>query len=240
MQRATHGKDKQMPVKRGFLKFFILSVLLFMPLLARAADVPAEDKTGETAPVMKGGAADEAVGSVARQDEQPPDETAEEEGIADPLEPWNRAMFTFNDKFYFWVLKPVSKGYGAVIPEWGRVRVRNVFRNILMPVRFVNSLLQLKLKAAGVELVRFVANTAAGFGGMFDVAGDNPGLKAGNEDFGQTLGVYGIGDGFYIVWPFLGPSSLRDTAGLAGDYFLSPVSYITPLEDGLMVRSYEH
>lgn len=164
------------------------------------------------------------------------EEYVEEKGIADPLEPWNRMMFTVNDRFYFWVLKPVAQGYSAIVPEWGRVRVKNVFHNITMPVRFVNNLLQFKVNAAGTEVIRFVLNSTAGVLGMFDVA-KNIDLRAQEEDLGQTLGAYGLGNGFYIVWPVLGPSSLRDTAGTVGDFFLDPVSYITPTESGIAVRS---
>jgi phospholipid-binding lipoprotein MlaA len=155
--------------------------------------------------------------------------------IADPLESWNRAMFTVNDKLYFWVLKPAAKGYSAIVPEWGRVRVRNVFYNITAPVRFVNNLLQLKVQKAGTEAVRFAVNTVAGLGGMFDVA-RNIDLKSYEEDLGQTLGVYGIGNGFYLVWPFLGSSSLRDSIGKVGDTFLDPIWYIPDRELQLGVR----
>ena len=167
------------------------------------------------------------------------EETAAEIVIADPIEPWNRAMFAFNDKFYFWVAKPLAKGYSAIVPEWGRVRVKNIFQNITMPVRFVNNLLQLKIRGAGTELLRFVFNTTAGVGGMFDVA-KNIDLKAPEEDLGQTLGVYGIGNGFYIVWPVLGFSTLRDSVGTVGDYFLDPVSYITPTEPQIGVRAFDY
>jgi len=163
----------------------------------------------------------------------------EENGISDPLEPWNRAMFTFNDKLYFWVAKPLARGYSAIVPEWGRVRVKNIFQNITMPVRFVNNLLQLKIRGAGTELLRFVFNTTAGVGGMFDVA-KNIDLKVPEEDLGQTLGVYGIGNGFYIIWPVIGLSSLRDTVGTVGDFFLDPVSYITPTESQIGVRTLDY
>jgi len=180
----------------------------------------------------------EAVTEPAMEPESENGEMAEEKGIADPLEPWNRAMFTVNDKLYFWVLKPVARGYSAIVPEWGRVRVSNMFQNITMPVRFVNNLLQLKIKAAGTEVLRFVFNTTAGVGGMFDVA-KNIDLKPQDEDLGQTLGVYGIGNGFYLVWPVLGPSSLRDTVGTVGDYFLDPVNYITPAADRIAIHAWD-
>lgn len=175
--------------------------------------------------------------SDAEQGAEP--EAVEENGVSDPLEPWNRAMFSFNDKFYFWVAKPLAKGYSAIVPEWGRVRVKNVFQNIAMPIRFVNNILQLKIKGAGTELFRFVFNSTVGVAGMFDVA-KNINLRTPEEDLGQTLGVYGIGNGFYIVWPVLGSSSLRDTVGTVGDFFLDPVSYIKPLESEIGVRSFDY
>jgi len=166
-------------------------------------------------------------------------EEAEEDFIPDPLEPWNRAMFTFNDKLYFWVAKPLARGYSVIVPEWGRVRVKNIFHNISMPVRFVNNLLQLKIQKAGTELLRFLFNTTFGVAGMFDVA-KNIDLRVQEEDLGQTLGVYGIGNGFYIVWPVLGSSSIRDTVGTVGDFFLEPVSYITPTEALIGVRAFDY
>lgn len=148
----------------------------------------------------------------------------EESQVADPIEPLNRVFFTFNDRLYFWLLKPVARGYGAVVPEWGRIRVRNMFHNVKMPVRFVNSVLQLKMQNAVKELARFLVNTTAGIGGMFDILEGNADARPTEEDFGQTLGFYGIGDGVYIVLPVLGPSSLRDTFGRAGNYYLDPVN----------------
>jgi len=163
--------------------------------------------------------------------------TDEGQVIADPFEFLNRSMFNLNDALYFYVAKPVARAYSFFVPEWGRIRVRNVFKNAAMPIRFVNSLLQFKFHAAAKEVGRFIVNTTAGIGGMFDILKDNPNAQASEEDLGQTLGHYGIGNGFYIVWPVLGPSSLRDSIGLAGDYFLDPVSYITPTIDSMAIRS---
>lgn len=168
-----------------------------------------------------------------------PGEDFEAVTIADPIEPWNRLMFHFNDKLYFWVLKPVARGYNAVVPEPVRVSVRNFFRNVNMPVRFVNCLLQGKLKGAGIELARFGINSVIGLAGFFDVAKSRFELDARNEDLGQTLGFFGMGGLMYIVWPFLGPSTVRDTIGFAGDTFLDPVNYIDPFEAAFGVRSYE-
>ncbi|MHB8771888.1 MAG: MlaA family lipoprotein [Syntrophales bacterium] len=146
--------------------------------------------------------------------------------IADPLEPFNRAMYLFNDRLYFWVFKPVAQGYRAVVPELARVGVSNFFTNIAFPVRFVNCLLQANLPGAAREVGRFVLNTLGGAGGLLDPAShEEVGLARQDEDLGQTLGVYGVGQGIYINWPLLGPSSPRDTLGTIGDWFLHPLAY---------------
>jgi phospholipid-binding lipoprotein MlaA len=170
------------------------------------------------------------------------EDTVEEVTIADPIEPFNRVMFQFNDKLYFWALKPVARGYNAVVPEPVRLSVRNCFRNVKMPIRFVNSLFQGKFMGAGTELARFGINTTMGVAGFFDVAKSKFDLDPYDEDFGQTLGFYGMGGLMYIVWPILGPSTVRDTIGTAGDSFLNPVSYIGyfgPYEAALGVSAYE-
>lgn len=168
-------------------------------------------------------------------------EEEEEEAveIADPLYVWNKGMYYFNDKFYFWLLKPVAQGYSVVFPEDIRIFVSNFFHNITTPIRFLSSILQLKMKSAGNELLRFVVNTTFGVGGLGDFAKDKMDIKRHDEDLGQTFGFYGIGHGFYIVWPVLGPSSLRDTVGMVGDLFLDPVSYITPIETAVEINAYD-
>ena len=169
-----------------------------------------------------------------------PDEVFEEKSVADPLEPWNRIVFTFNDRLYYWVMKPAARGYNAVVPQGARVSVRNFFNNLSMPVRFVNASLQLKIESAAIELARFAVNTTLGLAGFFDVAKKSFCLESQEEDLGMTLSFYGIGEGIYFVWPFLGPLSLRDTVGTVGDGFLSPVNYISPAEDAFAVNSYEY
>lgn len=146
--------------------------------------------------------------------------------IADPLQPFNRAMFTVNDKLYFWMLKPVAQGYRFVMPTIARKGIRNVFKNLGMPVRFVSSLFQAKFKGAGTELARFVVNTTVGIGGIWDPAERYLHLQASDEDLGQAFGKWGIGNGVYIVWPFFGPSTIRDTVGKVGDFFLNPIYYM--------------
>ncbi len=147
--------------------------------------------------------------------------------VADPLEPVNRLFFTFNDKLYFWLIKPVSRGYAVVLPLMVRECIDNFFFNLRTPIRLVNTFLQGKLQRSGEEFSRFAVNTTIGIGGLWDPARDWFNLSPSNEDLGQTLGKFGMGDGIYICWPFLGPSNLRDSLGLAGDYFLDPVNYLT-------------
>lgn len=159
--------------------------------------------------------------------------------VADPLSPWNRAMFHFNDKFYFWLLKPVSKGYKAIVPEVVRIGVSNFFCNLGTPIRLTSCLLQGKMKATGTELVRFLMNSTVGVLGFGDPAQKCLKLDITDEDLGQTLGVYGIGNGFYVVWPLLGPSTLRDSVGMVGDWFLDPVLYVEPFGAKLGILSYE-
>jgi len=165
-------------------------------------------------------------------------EETEEEAVqvADPLEHWNRAMFHFNDKLYFWLLKPVSRGYKAVIPTPVRSGVRNFFHNLTAPIRMVSALLQGKGRKASAELTSFLVNSTVGVLGVGNPAKRWPELSPSEEDLGQTLATYGIGDGFYIVWPILGASTLRDSVGMVGDWFLNPVSYVEPIEASLEIR----
>jgi phospholipid-binding lipoprotein MlaA len=146
--------------------------------------------------------------------------------IPDPLKPINQVLFQVNDKLYVFFFRPVAIGYKAVVPQRVRVGMRNMFVNVLFPVRFVNCLLQGKVEGAFSEMGRFLLNTFCGGIGFVDVASEGGAFKRYDEDLGQTLGVYGVGPGFYIFWPVLGPSSSRDTVGLVGDYLLTPLTYI--------------
>jgi len=142
--------------------------------------------------------------------------------ISDPIEPFNRGMFWFNDKLYFYLLKPVARVY-RVVPVPARESVSRAFSNLGTPVRFVNATLQLKLKKAGTELGRFVINSTLGILGLFDPA-RSMGLKKHDEDFGQTMGHYGAGTGFYLVLPVFGPSNLRDGLGKLVDNLVDPIT----------------
>jgi phospholipid-binding lipoprotein MlaA len=149
-----------------------------------------------------------------------------ESTIRDPVEPVNRIFFEVNDKLYFWFFKPVAIGYKAIIPEQGRIGVRNFFSNLNTPVRLANCLLQAKFKSAGNEVARFFLNSTAGLAGFLDLAKRDFNVEKEDRDFGQTLGVWGLGPAFYIDWPILGPSNVRDTLGYVGDLFFDPRTYL--------------
>jgi phospholipid-binding lipoprotein MlaA len=150
--------------------------------------------------------------------------------ISDPLQPFNRVMFQVNDTLYFWVVKPVARTYRDITPEPARVGIRNFFDNAGTPARYVNCLLQGKNAGADTELRRFLINTTVGVLGFGDPALDQYGLKPVYEDLGQTLAAAGMNDGFYVVWPLLGPSTARDSLGMLGDQFLNPLWYVEPTE----------
>jgi phospholipid-binding lipoprotein MlaA len=172
-------------------------------------------------PVEANGAAQDESGFY--DDEFYDDDYSDGEIIADPLEPVNRVIFGFNDKLYIYVLKPTARAY-RVLPQDMRVSIANFFSNLGAPIRMVNALFQFKLLDAGGELLRFGVNTTVGVGGLFDPAHRYLGLRAKDEDFGQTLGNYGAGPGFYLVLPVLGPSSARDGVGNFIDgYYFDPV-----------------
>ena len=169
----------------------------------------------------------EAPETVQTESEYVPEEgEAESAVIADPLAPVNIVMFHFNDKLYFWGVKPAAQVYSHIIPEEFRVAISNVYDNLWAPSRVLNNLFQLRLKSAGNELIRFLFNSFAGIGGMGDMADQALGIKKQEADFGQTLGHYGIGHGFYLVLPVFGPSSVRDGIGLIADYYMHPLTYV--------------
>ena len=141
----------------------------------------------------------------------------------DPLEPLNRAIFGFNETFDQVLMKPVAQGYRAVLPEIVRTGVTNFFSNLEDVWIAANNLLQGKPESALQDVMRVAINTVIGLGGVIDVASD-AGLDKHSEDFGQTLGRWGMGGGPYLVLPFLGPSTVRDGIGLlAVDYAGDPV-----------------
>lgn len=144
----------------------------------------------------------------------------------DPLEPINRGLFSFNNTFDHYLFKPIAKGYDAVVPSPIKTGVSNVFQNMSDVQSIVSSGLQLKGAKMGDDMGRVLLNTTMGVGGIFDLA-TPMGIERGNEDFGQTLGYWGIGAGPYLVLPFLGPSSTRDIVGRVVDGQTDPLGYVS-------------
>lgn len=144
---------------------------------------------------------------------------------ADPLEPVNRVVFTVNEKADQYVLRPVAKGYATVVPEPVRNGVTNFFDNLNEPRTIVNDVLQGKLRQSFADSGRFLLNLTAGLAGFVDVASE-VGLKQHKEDFGQTLGKWGVGEGWYLMLPLFGPSDNRDLVGLVVDQPLKPSFYV--------------
>ncbi len=151
------------------------------------------------------------------------DEGAGEE--YDPWEPMNANIFEFNLKVDRFVLKPVAKGYNFVMPDLVQVGVSNIFSNLRFAPRFLNNVFQGKLKGAGIEVGRFLINSTVGLAGFFDLA-KKVDLVTPEEDFGQTLGFYGVKPGPYLVLPFLPPFTVRDFTGFLGDIALNPINWL--------------
>jgi phospholipid-binding lipoprotein MlaA len=146
----------------------------------------------------------------------------------DPWESFNEKMFTFNYNLDKHVLKPVAKGYNFVVPDELQRMIDRGFINITFVPRFVNNLLQAKWSGAGRELARFLINSTVGIGGLWDMAKQEFGIEPSKEDFGQTLGVWGVGPGPFLVLPFMAPMTVRDGIGLGVDTAMDPLSYYIP------------
>ena len=153
------------------------------------------------------------------------DETVDE---WDPWEPFNEKTFWFNRQVDRFVLKPVAKGYNAALPDPIRGGIANMFDNLDVTRRLVNNILQLRFDGAGRELARFTINSTVGVAGLFDVAGHVFDIAKSDRDTGQTLGIYGIGNGPYLVLPFLPPLTVRDFFGFVADEAMYPLSYFIP------------
>ncbi len=172
-----------------------------------------------------------SVDDVAMAQVRAPEPTAEPIEVEeyDPWEPFNEKMFEFNRNLDRYVLKPVAKAYNVIMPEPFQLMISNGFDNISFVPRFVNSALQGKWGGAGRELSRFLINSTAGIAGLFDPAKDYWGIQKSREDFGQTLGVWGMSPGPYLILPFLEPLTVRDGIGKFVDTFMDPLSYYLPL-----------
>lgn len=157
----------------------------------------------------------------------------------DRWEGFNRGVYKFNDTVDRATLKPIAKGYRRITPQWFRMGVGNFFSNLAYPVTIVNQFLQGKAKTGLQDTGRFLVNSTLGVGGLVDVA-TPMGLQANDEDFGQTLAVWGVGSGPYLTLPFFGPSTLRDAPSRAVDYFLGPLTYVEiPWEAEWTMRAFD-
>lgn len=161
------------------------------------------------------------LGVQAQTVEEPPPESSTPVDPVDPYEDWNRKVFGFNQFLDDWFLRPVAKGYRAVTPGFVDGAVTNFFNNLTEVRNLANSLFQLKGESAVVAAGRFTYNTVFGLGGLMDV-GTAFGMPERPEDFGQTLGYWGVGSGPYLMLPFLGPSTPRDFTGTGVDGWLLP------------------
>ena len=161
-----------------------------------------------------------------------PDQSRPIEEFHDPLEPVNRVMFAVNDGLDFLVIRPVAEIYRAVLPSFVRRGIGNFLSNVATPITLANDLLQGEWLRAETTMVRFMLNSTAGLGGLDDIAG-RIGHPRHTEDFGQTLAVYGVPSGPYLVLPIIGPSSPRDAVGLVVDLLADPWFWLLADEDTL-------
>ena len=172
------------------------------------------------------------VASCATAPEGDEEAMARYEEANDPLEPWNRGVLEFNRGFDDFVLRPIAIVYRNILPDVVRKRIHLFLMNLRTPVVFANDLMQSEPERAGETLGRFVINSTVGIGGLFDVATEW-GLEPHSEDFGQTLAVWGAGEGPYLMLPLFGPSNPRDVTGIVVDLFLDPLNYL--LDDKYLI-----
>lgn len=156
---------------------------------------------------------------------------------SDPWEAFNEKTFSFNRQLDRMLLKPVATVYDTLLPDTAQRSIGNALDNLLVVRRLVNNLLQLKLVGTGRELARFTINSTVGVAGLFDVAKGTFGIEQSDEDTGQTMGVYGIGPGPYLILPFLPPLTVRDGIGLAADGAMNPLNYLIPIGATLGIYS---
>lgn len=216
------------------MRCFLCTVFLILCIASYGfADVPIESISGNVLGDMLEKPADEEFGEFDEFDEFDDHDVIE---INDPLSGYNRFMTQVNDTILIWFVKPVALTYSFIVGEPLRQSIANFFDNLGFPVRFVNNVLQLKTNQTGIEIARFGVNTTIGVLGFFDPARSWLELYPCPEDFGQTLAYYGVGRGFHLVLPLLGPSNLRDAIGKVPDYFLDTVIFIDKREIRLAVN----
>jgi phospholipid-binding lipoprotein MlaA len=219
-----------------YIDGFVLSALLLLGsgcAVAKSSTAPLISQPAQQAQsVLLADASSQAQPSGTTSDASPdepfdPFAKSDVEGMEeyDPWEPLNTKFFEFNRQLDRWILKPVAKGYNAVVPNIVQVGISNVFYNSRVTPRLLNNLFQGKFKGAGIEAGRFLINTTVGIGGFFDVA-QRFNLTTPEEDTGQTLGFYGVKPGPYLMVPLLGPYTVRDLIGYGGDIALNPIYWL--------------
>jgi len=216
-----------MQIKTGFAVAAALALLVpvFLPMFSVAAAAQAEPAPAST--------------DDADDYEDEYEDDGQKVTVADPIEPFNREMFQFNDFLILYVLEPAAKVQKAVIPWEFRTIFRNMLRNIRFPVRFVSCLLQGKWEKSGDEFASFFLNTTVGFLGMADVAATYPGLNHSPEDMGQTFAVWGWEESSFLTLPFFGPSTFRDALGKLPDAVIDPLFWYSNLTLSLSLRGAE-
>ncbi|MFW5932417.1 MAG: VacJ family lipoprotein [Desulfohalobiaceae bacterium] len=221
-------------MSRRWLVCCVLLVLLF-PLQLGAQENQGQGK--ET--ILAQESAEERDAWLDEMDQEFQEESASQ--VADPLQPINRGVFVFNDFLYQHFLDPLGKAYQDLAPRPLRKGLDNFFYNLNFPQRLVNNVLQGKMGRAGKESGAFLVNSSVGLAGLLEPSQDIPWLQPQppQQDLGLTLGKYGFGQGFYLVWPVLGPSTLRDSVGTAGDRFLDPITYVEDFDAYVALKSTE-
>jgi len=195
---------------RGYEYWLVLLLYLLLAGCATTVETEATTTPGDTT------------------EKSAPQQAAKEPVNPDPWEGFNRAMYAFNDTLDEYFLKPIARGYEFFIPGLIRTGIANFFSNLDEPTVFINDLLQGKVIQASADTGRFLVNSTVGILGFIDVA-TSISLEKHQEDFGQTLGVWGVDTGPFVVWPFLGAMNVRDTAGWTADWITDPVTHVNPV-----------
>ncbi|KHE90495.1 MAG: VacJ family lipoprotein [Candidatus Scalindua rubra] len=208
------------------LTMYTFNISLFAEDSTASREQPVVSESGDKNPVVDTSDIDEDVEYVDDENVDYVDISMDATFVKDSFPSYNRAVFAFNDKLYYYFFRPLSKGYKAVLPEVARLGVRNFFVNVRTPGRFFNCLFQGKFRGAGTELSRLIINSTIGGAGFSDPAKKYFHLDLQDEDFGQTLGSYNTGAGSHLELPFFGPSNVRDAFGLIIDTALDPVTLL--------------
>jgi phospholipid-binding lipoprotein MlaA len=229
MNRAT------VLLRESFIGLTLLVTLLLFSgcanrVVSGALPLPSTDPVSTSVPTIATASAASPTTTVREHSQEEPLDPFAKPGETDleeydPLEPFNTKVFEFNRHLDRWILKPVAKGYDFIMPNPVQVGVSNFFYNTRFVPRFVNNVLQGKVRGAGIEAGRFLVNTTVGMAGFIDWASDMN-LTTPEEDLGQTLGFYGVKPGPYLVVPLYPPFTVRDLVGFVGDIFLNPIYWL--------------